>query len=751
MKTIEFDKLFDPRNKSVLNFFRVSGVGYYIPDYQREYSWDKENIEQLMNDIMSGVERLAEDEDADNEIHFLGTVITVREQNGKNKDPKGEPTRIDMIIDGQQRIITISILASIFIKNFTAYLSQFKETSVFYDDVKEIVEMWNNKLFEIVSFDLSRGIPKFKPRVIRGGTDYWIAEGDINKAYKSELANYQARFINTYLAKKEDPSVELAKFEIDSLYSKNCKRMEKSLNKIKNAHINGNDDYPNALQIINCIPQEYLWDYQRANLVTLVERQFTNQADYDSSLMCSFVQTIAACYYLLERCCLCVINAEKEDWAFDMFQSLNATGTPLTAIETFKPVVINDLKNNNFEYAGSTIETNFKKIESFLSETTTAVQKTKRTNDLIVSFFVRYKGTKVPTHFSGERRELVKTFDDLKKFEDKERFIKCFGDYADFYKIWLEYDGTKVLNFNEHHDDAELVSMLMLFLKNSNHRMAITTLGAVYQKMLNNEPNATDDFVKVVKATAAFYFIWRVAFSNSGLDIAYRKLFKEKGYEVTVQEIRDYFTELIAERIKKNEWKQKASINLKYSERNSDLIRLALLITSTDTIPDPEIKGSLKEGKEGVNDFLKLKCWRSNDFKTIEHIAPQTNVLNSWDTDLYDKDSMLVHSLGNLTLLPVDLNSSAGNKSFQEKLLYYKCVAEEDQDKLNAIENKAKSLGITMNESTLELLTKCNYSHHIKPLSVMDYYDSWKADLVKEKTNALIDIIWNKLVSWLHD
>ena len=228
MATIEFDKLFEPSNKSVLDFYQQSGVGLLIPEYQRGYSWDKENVSQLLSDISQGVCHLVDEGDNDSEIHFLGTVITVREQNGKNKDPKGEPTRIDMIIDGQQRIITISILASIFIKNFTAYLSQFKETSVFYDDVKEIVEMWNNKLFEIVSFDLSRGIPKFKPRVIRGGTDYWIAEGDINKAYKSELANYQARFINTYLAKKEDPSVELAKFEIDSLYSKNCKRMEKS-------------------------------------------------------------------------------------------------------------------------------------------------------------------------------------------------------------------------------------------------------------------------------------------------------------------------------------------------------------------------------------------------------------------------------------------------------------------------------------------------------------------------------------------
>ena len=115
MENLEFDKLFEPSNKSVLDFFRQSGAGYYIPEYQRGYSWDKDNIYQLLTDISDGVDRLVTCKSTEQEIHFLGTIITVIDQSSKNKDPKGKPTRIDMIIDGQQRVITISVMASIFV------------------------------------------------------------------------------------------------------------------------------------------------------------------------------------------------------------------------------------------------------------------------------------------------------------------------------------------------------------------------------------------------------------------------------------------------------------------------------------------------------------------------------------------------------------------------------------------------------------------------------------------------------------
>jgi hypothetical protein len=120
-----------------------------------------------------------------------------------------------------------------------------------------------------------------------------------------------------------------------------------------------------------------------------------------------------------------------------------------------------------------------------------------------------------------------------------------------------------------------------------------------------------------------------------------------------------------------------------------------------------------------------------------------------WDPELYNPDSMLVNSLGNLTLLPQDINSSVGNKGFQEKLLYYKCVGEIDPDELSKIDEKAKSMGINLNKSTIELLQGCNYGQHIKPISVLEYHDTWKVALVKYRTNAMLDIIYDKLTSWL--
>ena len=45
-------------------------------------------------------------------------------------------------------------------------------------------------------------------------------------------------------------------------------------------------------------------------------------------------------YYLLKSVVLTRVETDDEDYAFDIFDSLNTTGAPLTAIETFKPRVI---------------------------------------------------------------------------------------------------------------------------------------------------------------------------------------------------------------------------------------------------------------------------------------------------------------------------------------------------------------------------------------------------------------------------
>lgn len=72
-------------------------IQYTVPIYQRLYSWEKEQCECLWDDIIAM-------NDENKEAHFLGSIVTVSQQNttfGLSKD---------MVIDGQQRITTLTLL-----------------------------------------------------------------------------------------------------------------------------------------------------------------------------------------------------------------------------------------------------------------------------------------------------------------------------------------------------------------------------------------------------------------------------------------------------------------------------------------------------------------------------------------------------------------------------------------------------------------------------------------------------------------
>ena len=71
---------------------------YQIPDYQRPYSWDKDNLADLIDDLTNAF--LGNKE----ENYFCGSLVLVNE-------PQSE--RFD-IIDGQQRTTTFTIVACVF-------------------------------------------------------------------------------------------------------------------------------------------------------------------------------------------------------------------------------------------------------------------------------------------------------------------------------------------------------------------------------------------------------------------------------------------------------------------------------------------------------------------------------------------------------------------------------------------------------------------------------------------------------------
>jgi len=70
---------------------------YQIPDYQRPYSWNKENVSDLVNDLFNAY-ILSKDEN-----YFCGSLVLVKNDRDRRFD----------IIDGQQRTTTFTILACV--------------------------------------------------------------------------------------------------------------------------------------------------------------------------------------------------------------------------------------------------------------------------------------------------------------------------------------------------------------------------------------------------------------------------------------------------------------------------------------------------------------------------------------------------------------------------------------------------------------------------------------------------------------
>lgn len=83
-----------------LTKFLGAEAQYYVPIYQRKYSWKKENCLKLIDDII----KVANDEGRP--CHFIGSVIYLAKQDTMHASAVKEY----LVIDGQQRMTTVSII-----------------------------------------------------------------------------------------------------------------------------------------------------------------------------------------------------------------------------------------------------------------------------------------------------------------------------------------------------------------------------------------------------------------------------------------------------------------------------------------------------------------------------------------------------------------------------------------------------------------------------------------------------------------
>lgn len=121
------NQTFKPENQTICDLFLCNAI-YTIPNYQRQYSWNTEKLEDLWNDLYESFTNNPE------ENYFLGSIVVIDDGRGRHE-----------IVDGQQRITTLMILFNVILKTYP----KINETS------NDILKGDKEKLEKLIYFDAS--------------------------------------------------------------------------------------------------------------------------------------------------------------------------------------------------------------------------------------------------------------------------------------------------------------------------------------------------------------------------------------------------------------------------------------------------------------------------------------------------------------------------------------------------------------------------------------------------------------------
>lgn len=166
---------FEPKQRFILNIKDKESQKFLIPEYQRPYRWKIDECQTLWDDIISVFCEKKENEKFE---YFLGSIVSFENSNGDLE-----------IIDGQQRITTLTLLFRAF---FESLKSEGKKDEFQDDFGKFIWKKIRNKGFVFNEPYLSSQVITDKDKKV---LEYILIEDiDIEKL-KSFNSNYAKNFI----------------------------------------------------------------------------------------------------------------------------------------------------------------------------------------------------------------------------------------------------------------------------------------------------------------------------------------------------------------------------------------------------------------------------------------------------------------------------------------------------------------------------------------------------------------------------
>lgn len=770
MRDLDMREAFGSVGSNVKDLF-AHEEGFFVPVYQRQYTWEEEQINQFFDDLVIGIRELSK-QDGQHATTFLGTVITTSVGDTKATVKKGElsaqPTAIQYVVDGQQRISTIALLGiqlSDRIGTLKKKLPDKTPYSILTNHCHGLIA--NLQKLYCVSVPRSDLAP-LKPKIIHAGTnDRWTLCNE-SLSYKSPVARYLAEYICV-------SNLELCLNAVDSVIGarvrSNVNLMGCWLDDISNAHVvNSNlyEQFPTGSSIVSGRIIEYVLGYPCEDvalkeIIAKCEEESTKDDYYVSALFQLFLLS----YYLLHRCGINILKPKHEEWGFDMFQALNATGTPLTAMETFLPQVMKEEGvNEGKDWERTPSSHSMSNVEKLFASTTSNQEKNRRADELLSSFALCYEGKKLGTKFSAQRWWLKDSYiRDLDSLEQRREYLNSLAQVADFYRlVWYMEDTSEpsIIAGLEQHQDKKLCSLLVQYLRKASARLVAPIL-ARYFCQYQDDAEELDEFTESIKACAAFFTLWRSAHSTAGLDTVYRRFFmgsdapigvanhtlKKHPNPLPVADLKSYFSQTL-----KNEklgtceqWLARSEPFLLYTEIKT-VCRFILFLSGHQRTKDEDSPGLTKAGKPDVCDLLHWDAWLSNEFKTVEHIAPKNPPSgHDWDPNIYVDNR--VNQIGNLLLFPEDINNRVGNRSWADKYFHYQCVGRQSQENVARIRDEARDSGVSINSRVAKMLSQSKFNCTVEPITLIGVDGDWNGDMIDRRTEQMKRIAWNRLADWL--
>ena len=783
MSTQNIKSRFEVEAKNLKDTMEPS-TSFKIPHYQRIYRWGKGQVIRLLDDALSELLELAESGSTDEAYRYLGAIILVKEN-----DPNFKGSMV--VIDGQQRLITLCLLCCALFEQILL-----KQHCQSLRELDPNTRGWLEQEVGIQLEDLSACIRGAQAsRYSRQGIHYpKITRADDQRPTRSAPEGHYKSPIADFLMK-------FSEHHESEYYSEDgSPRPGGSFptNKIENT------EDPNLRSNFKFLHDEMGRLFKRKKLTRpSIQSDYITSADFSTlrflfthNESCEdFLETISGSgeqdlegitrlvlfsSYLLSRLVLTVVKTDNENYAYDIFDALNTTGEPLTALEAFQPKVVSF---EGLSYANSESKKHFDQITKVLNK------KSKRhdgiTKEMLVSFALYYDGTRLPKRLSAQRNYLQKNFDSLHaqaKDEDEKKtlttkFVASIHTIAQFYaEYWWE---PEEINNNE------TVRLCMSFISGMKTTLAIPILARYWEEHgKESTHNPDNDFTSAAKAVTAFLALRRaITGGTEGIDDDFRGLMKlgdsEKGTLCVRPKLRNGNTEnnskvLAVADLKtrlrrylanlpldetprpdkpyndetfRKKWIRKAC-QVPLAMHSKPLCKFLFLAAAHKSSFDPDNPGLLKRTSLQLDrqeaNYLSAEQWFDISCETVEHIAPKkpedmdvSDEVDTWDRDLYYLDRF--HQIGNIVLLPKEINTLLSNNNWDEKKRWYENLSEENHEIFSRIIEEASDEG----KITEKLISR------LALLDALKIVDEWNWPIVEQRTSNLLTLAWDTLAPWL--